>query len=126
MHAIMNTAGEDGLIRRNPCRIRGAGQEYSQERPVVPVGTLVKLLDELPPRYRALVLLATFANLRHATRERDQAIVAGMGKLLSDARKMGKRPDRSGARREKRVSGARKKTTDHAFDLRRDHESGRR
>ena len=29
LHAIMNTAVEDGLIRRNPCRIKGAGQEYS-------------------------------------------------------------------------------------------------
>ena len=60
----MNTAVEDGLIRRNPCRIKGAGQEYSQERPVVPVDTFVRLLDEVPPRYRALLLLATFANLR--------------------------------------------------------------
>jgi integrase len=60
----MNTAVEDGKIRRNPCRIKGAGQEYSQERPVVPVGTLIRLLDEVPPRYRALLLLATFANLR--------------------------------------------------------------
>ena len=64
LHAIMNTAVEDGLIRRNPCRIKGAGQEYSPERPVVPVATLVKLLEEVPPRYRALLLLATFANLR--------------------------------------------------------------
>ena len=64
LHAIMNTAIEDGLIRRNPCRIEGAGQEYSPERPVVPVGTLVRLLDDVPPRYRALLLLATFANLR--------------------------------------------------------------
>ena len=64
LHTIMNTAIEDGLIRRNPCRIKGAGQEYSPERPVVPPGTLVKLLDEVPPRYRALLLLATFANLR--------------------------------------------------------------
>ncbi len=35
----------------------------------------------------------------HATRERDQAIAAGMGKLLSDARKAGKRPNRSGTQR---------------------------
>ena len=64
LHAIMNTAVEDGLIRRNPCRIKGAGQEYSRERPVVSVGALVKLIDEVPPRYLALLLLATFANLR--------------------------------------------------------------
>ena len=35
----------------------------------------------------------------HATRERDEAIAAGMGKLLSDARKTGKRPNRSGTQR---------------------------
>jgi hypothetical protein len=55
------TAVEDGRIRRNPCHIKGAGQEHSDERPVVPLGTL---LDAVPERYRALVLLATFANLR--------------------------------------------------------------
>ncbi len=49
LHAIMNTAVEDGLIRRNPCRITSAGQEYSQERPVVPVGTLVRLIDRFRP-----------------------------------------------------------------------------
>jgi integrase len=35
----------------------------------------------------------------HATRERDEAIAAGMGKLRSDARKTGKRPGRSGTQR---------------------------
>lgn len=44
---------------------------------------------------------------QHATRERDEEIAAGMGKLLSDARKTGKRSARSGtqrARSRKRVS----------------------
>jgi integrase len=44
---------------------------------------------------------------QHATRERDEEIAAGMGKLLSDARKTGKRPARSGTQRapgRKRVS----------------------
>lgn len=64
LHAIMTTATEDGRIRSNPCHIKGAGQEYSDERPVIPASTLVELLDNVPPRYRALLLLATFANLR--------------------------------------------------------------
>ena len=64
LHTIMNTAVEDGRIRRSPCRIKGAGQEYSDERPVVPVPVLVELLGDVPERYRALLLLATFANLR--------------------------------------------------------------
>lgn len=64
MHTIMATAVDDGRIRRNPCRIKGAGQEHSDERPVIAVTTLVELLDNVPARYRALLLLATFANLR--------------------------------------------------------------
>jgi DNA-directed RNA polymerase specialized sigma24 family protein len=28
------------------------------------VSTLLRPLDEVPPRYRALILLATFANMR--------------------------------------------------------------
>ena len=35
LKAIFNTAVDDGLIRRNPCRIKGAGQEKSPERPVL-------------------------------------------------------------------------------------------
>jgi integrase len=64
LRAIMNTAVEDGRIRRNPCRIKGAGQEHSGERPVVPVPVFVELLDNVEERHRALLLLATFANLR--------------------------------------------------------------
>jgi len=64
LRAILNTAVEDGLIRHSPCRIKGAGQEHSEERPVIPVSTLLRLLGEVPPRYRAMLLLATFANLR--------------------------------------------------------------
>jgi integrase len=64
LHPIMATAVDDGLIRRNPCRIKGAGQEDSPERPVVPISTLVDLLDRIPIRYRAMLLLATFASLR--------------------------------------------------------------
>jgi integrase len=64
LHAILSTAMDDRLIRRNPCRIKGAGQEGSPERAVIPLATLIELLDRVPPRYRALVLLATFASLR--------------------------------------------------------------
>jgi hypothetical protein len=64
LHAIMSTATDDGLIRRNPCRIKGAGREDSPERPVLPMDDLLRLLDIVPRRYRALVLLATFASLR--------------------------------------------------------------
>jgi integrase len=64
LHGIMATAVDDGLIRRNPCRIKGAGQEHSPERPIVPVARLDELLRCIPVRYRAMLLLATFASLR--------------------------------------------------------------
>ena len=63
-YRLLNTATDDRLIRRNPCRIKGAGQEDSPERAVISLETLIALLDQVPPRYRALVLLATFASLR--------------------------------------------------------------
>jgi integrase len=66
LRAIMNTAVDDGLIRRNPCRINGAGTEESSERPVLAVHQVYALADAIGPRYRILILLATFASLRWA------------------------------------------------------------
>jgi integrase len=64
LHAIMATAADDKVISRNPCRIKGAGEEHSPERPVVPLPDLIRLLDRIPARYRAMLLVATFASLR--------------------------------------------------------------
>ncbi|MFI5744777.1 hypothetical protein ACIBBE_02400 [Streptomyces sp. NPDC051644] len=33
LKAVLETAVEDDLIRKNPCRIRGAGREDADERP---------------------------------------------------------------------------------------------
>ena len=64
LKAILNTAADDGTIRRNPCRIKGAGQEDSPERPVLTISQVYALADAVGQRYRALVLLATFSSLR--------------------------------------------------------------
>jgi len=48
LKAILNTAVDDGLIRRNPCRIKGAGQEKSPERPVLTVPEVYALADAVP------------------------------------------------------------------------------
>jgi hypothetical protein len=64
LHAMLATAADDKLISRNPCRIKGAGEEHSPERPVLPLPSFLRLLDCVPPRYRAMLLLATFASLR--------------------------------------------------------------
>jgi hypothetical protein len=54
----MNTAVEDRLIGRNPCRIKGAGQERSAERPVLTIAQVFALADMIDQRYRGLVLLS--------------------------------------------------------------------
>jgi integrase len=64
LKAILNTAADDGLIRRNPCRIKGASVENSPERPVLTARQVFDLAAAIDPRYRALVLLAVFASLR--------------------------------------------------------------
>jgi integrase len=64
LKAILNTAADDGLIKRNPCRIKGAGQEHSPERPVLTLAEVFVLADAFDRRYRLLVLLAVFCSLR--------------------------------------------------------------
>jgi integrase len=65
LRAILNTAvREDELIRVNPCRVPGADKEHSDERPVLTLGQVLSLAEAMPERYRALILLSTFACLR--------------------------------------------------------------
>ena len=64
LRAVMNTAVDDGLIKRNPCRVKGAGSEDSLERPVLSVAQVYALADAVGLRYRALILLAAFSSLR--------------------------------------------------------------
>jgi integrase len=66
LRAILNTAVDDGLIRSNPCRVKGADKETSPERPVLTVAQVYAVADAIGPRYGALVQLATFASLRWA------------------------------------------------------------
>lgn len=64
LHAIMNTAVADELLVRNPCNIKGAGQEDPDERPIVSVPKVHELADAIEPRFRAMVFIAAFAGLR--------------------------------------------------------------
>ncbi len=44
LRAVMTTAvGDEGLLPKNPCRIRGAGDEHAAERPVLTVGQVYGL-----------------------------------------------------------------------------------
>ncbi|GAA1018668.1 putative prophage phiRv2 integrase [Acrocarpospora pleiomorpha] len=62
---LMTAAEEDKMIPRNPCRIRGADNEHTAERPVLTVSQVFELADRMADeRFRALILLTTFASLR--------------------------------------------------------------
>lgn len=81
LKAVLTTAVDDGLIRRNPCRIKGAGQERSPERPVLTIRQVFDLSEAIEPRYRTLILLAVFSSLRWgelaALRRRDIDLGSG-------------------------------------------------
>jgi len=64
LRAVLATAETDELIRQNPCRIRGGGQENAEERPMVPTSLVLELAEAIGPRYRCMILLAGFAGLR--------------------------------------------------------------
>ncbi len=82
LRAIFNTAvDEDRMVKRNPCRIKGAGDDDSPERSVLSIRQVFAVSDAMEPRFRVLVLLATFTSLRFgelaALRRRDVDFAAG-------------------------------------------------
>lgn len=64
LKAILETAVDDELIRRNPCRIRGAGKESADERPTATVQQVDALADAMGPRWRLMVYLAAYGPAR--------------------------------------------------------------
>jgi integrase len=65
LRAILMTAVDDGIITRNPCRIRGAGSEPTPERPVLSVPQVFDLSARMPSdSFALLILVTTFGSLR--------------------------------------------------------------
>lgn len=64
LRTVLQTAVEDRFIRRNPCQIKGASVERSPERPTLTIPQVFAIANGMPPRYRLLVLLATFCSMR--------------------------------------------------------------
>ncbi|MQA96021.1 MAG: tyrosine-type recombinase/integrase [Streptosporangiales bacterium] len=50
LRAVMMTAVDDGVLPRNPCRIRGAGDEKAGERPVLTVAQVFELAERIGKR----------------------------------------------------------------------------
>ncbi|KJK58348.1 tyrosine-type recombinase/integrase [Saccharothrix sp. ST-888] len=64
LRAIMNTAVDDELIKRNPCRIPGADTYDVPERPVLTVPEVYSVAASIQLQWKALVLLTAFTTLR--------------------------------------------------------------
>lgn len=62
--AMLNTAVEDGLLRTNPWKVKVAGAQHAEERPVAMPGQVAKLVEAVHPKYRTMVLLAAYCSLR--------------------------------------------------------------
>ena len=51
LRAVLTTAvEEDKILPRNPCRVRGAGEEYAAERPVLTVAQVFELAERVGRR----------------------------------------------------------------------------
>jgi hypothetical protein len=55
---------EAGYLLRNPCTVKGAGQERAPEMRFATVAQVAALAEAIGPRYRALVLVAAYGGLR--------------------------------------------------------------
>ncbi|MCB5180269.1 tyrosine-type recombinase/integrase [Streptomyces antimicrobicus] len=64
LKAIMQTAEDDELIRRNPCRIKGAGKESPAERPTATVDQVDAVAKAMGPRWRLMVYIAAYGPAR--------------------------------------------------------------
>jgi integrase len=53
-----------GIIRENPCRIKGYDRYHTPERPVATLAQVHALAGAVPARFSALILVAVFSGLR--------------------------------------------------------------
>jgi integrase len=64
LRAIINVAIDDGIMKENPCRIKGAGTPRHAERPIITPEQIAALANEVPDRYSILVILAAYSSIR--------------------------------------------------------------
>jgi integrase len=81
LRTILGTAETDDLIARSPCRLDNAGTEHAPERPMATVAEVEAITAAMPERFRALILLAVWCQLRRgellAMRRRDIDLMHG-------------------------------------------------
>jgi integrase len=65
LRTILAEAVDDGLLAANPARIKGAGSKRrARELRVLTVQELKVIVEDVPDRYRALILLGAWCALR--------------------------------------------------------------
>lgn len=64
LRAILNSAVADDVLHRNPCRVTGAGQSRSPERPLLDIDTVHQTITAMPAHLQTLTLVAFWAHLR--------------------------------------------------------------
>jgi len=64
LHAVLATAVADDALPRNPCRITGAGQARSDERPLLDIDQVQHLSANMPENLQGFVDLAFWTHLR--------------------------------------------------------------
>jgi len=64
LKAILNTAVEDEIIIRNPCKIKGAGMDRSAERVPPTIDEVRALLGAMPAHLQAAVVIACAVPIR--------------------------------------------------------------
>ena len=64
LRAVLNTAVSDDALHRNPCRITGAGQPNSPERPLLDLTQVTGLIAAMPHHLQALTAVTFWAHLR--------------------------------------------------------------
>ncbi|WP_295778418.1 site-specific integrase [uncultured Microbacterium sp.] len=65
LKSIMATAVNDGRIKSNPCQIRGAASASTGKKTTPPTAAeLQKMVDAMPQRYKAAVVLAAWTGVR--------------------------------------------------------------
>ena len=65
LHSICETAVADQLLTVNPCQITGAMSAPTKRAPVIPtIAQLAALADNMPERFKALILLKAWCGLR--------------------------------------------------------------
>lgn len=64
LRAVMATAVADEVLAVSPCRVKGAGQVRSPERPTASVAEVTAAIGAAPERYRAALGLVAWCQLR--------------------------------------------------------------